>query len=65
MYVPGPLSLSRLVCVCVCALAYTIANRPCAPGPTDPVGQSWNVCMHICIFPFPNPAPYTRSCHTL
>ena len=32
---PNPLPTS--------ALAYTIANRPCAPGPTDPVrrGQLW------------------------
>jgi len=27
-----------------------MAYRPCAPGPTDRVGQSWHVCMHICIF---------------
>ena len=29
------------------ALAYTKPYSPCAPRPTDPVGQSWHVCMHI------------------
>ena len=39
------------VCVCVCVpprLHYRLPTL--CPAPTDPVGQSWHVCMHICMY---------------